>query len=231
MLLAALGLQLAVAPARAAAAEASSPDHDAVSIPVVFPEHSIDEPDAYLCTAVTLPDRPLKLVGVQPTSDEKIVHHMLLFGGWGWWGAQGRRRAPAAPAGTAGSFACLPPPPLCRNAVQGTQLATLCWHSAGCRRPAGQPAPDHTPPLPPTAVSGQAALGPRAPTRRSGPARCSPCAARPPSQFCTAGAATRLPWPCQREPGSLSGPAPASEPSCCRSVPREGAWQRRPACL
>ena len=51
-----------------------------LQIPVVFPEHPTTEPDAYLCTAVPLPDRPLKLVGVEPTSDEEFVHHMLLFG-------------------------------------------------------------------------------------------------------------------------------------------------------
>ncbi|PSC71645.1 peptidyl-glycine alpha-amidating monooxygenase [Micractinium conductrix] len=69
-----------------AAGEASAPSSGfgpkaaTLQIPVVFPEHPTTEPDAYLCTAVPLPDRPLKLVGVEPTSDEEFVHHMLLFG-------------------------------------------------------------------------------------------------------------------------------------------------------
>ena len=51
---------------------------------MVFPEHPTDEEDAYLCTTIKLPDRPLKLVGIEPTSDQRIVHHMLLFGERGW---------------------------------------------------------------------------------------------------------------------------------------------------
>lgn len=49
-------------------------------LPVRFPEHPTDEEDAYLCTAIKLPDQPLKLVGIEATSDQRIVHHMLLFG-------------------------------------------------------------------------------------------------------------------------------------------------------
>jgi hypothetical protein len=54
---------------------------DTLELPVVFPEYEVTENDAYLCTSVPLPDRPLKLVGVESTSDQRIVHHMLLYGG------------------------------------------------------------------------------------------------------------------------------------------------------
>lgn len=61
-------------------------------LPVVFPEHPTDEEDAYLCTAIKLPDQPLKLVGIEPTSDQRIVHHMLLFGEPAAAGAAGCER-------------------------------------------------------------------------------------------------------------------------------------------
>ena len=35
---------------------------------------------AYLCTAVELPEQALKLVGVEPLAKQEIAHHMLLFG-------------------------------------------------------------------------------------------------------------------------------------------------------
>lgn len=54
--------------------------NDAIHLPVVLPEHPTSEPDAYLCTSVPLPDRPLKLVGIASNSDQRVVHHMLLFG-------------------------------------------------------------------------------------------------------------------------------------------------------
>ena len=61
---------------------------ETLELPVVFPEYEVTENDAYLCTSVPLPDRPLKLVGVESTSDQRIVHHMLLYGGCG-----GKQRA------------------------------------------------------------------------------------------------------------------------------------------
>ena len=60
--------------ARGAAADS------AFELPVVLPEYPTTAHDAYLCTAIQLPDQPLKLVGITPNSDQRIVHHMLLFG-------------------------------------------------------------------------------------------------------------------------------------------------------
>lgn len=45
-----------------------------------MPEFQVLKEDAYLCTAITLPDEPLKLVGVEPLAKQEIAHHLLLFG-------------------------------------------------------------------------------------------------------------------------------------------------------
>ena len=36
--------------------------------------------EAYLCVQVQLPERPLRLVAIDPLSEEQLVHHMLLYG-------------------------------------------------------------------------------------------------------------------------------------------------------
>ncbi|EFN58531.1 hypothetical protein CHLNCDRAFT_34137 [Chlorella variabilis] len=69
----------AEAPAPAAESGGAEPS-GAFELPVVLPEYPTNEEDAYLCTSVPLPDRPLKLVGISSNSDQRIVHHMLLFG-------------------------------------------------------------------------------------------------------------------------------------------------------
>ncbi|KAL4442992.1 hypothetical protein ABPG77_008483 [Micractinium sp. CCAP 211/92] len=66
--------------ATVATATGAVPAGSDLTLPVVFPEHEVTQDDAYLCTAVKLPDKPLKLVGIESTSDQRIVHHMLLFG-------------------------------------------------------------------------------------------------------------------------------------------------------
>ncbi len=43
---------------------------------------ALSAPQAYLCTAVQLPDQALKLVGVEPLAKQEIAHHMLLFGAY-----------------------------------------------------------------------------------------------------------------------------------------------------
>lgn len=93
-------------------ASAGSDAAEALTLPVVFPEHPIESKtkDAYLCTAVRLPDRPLKLVGVEPTSDMHVVHHMLLFGEPGSGDApmaccSCRRQVRTATAGATGATA------------------------------------------------------------------------------------------------------------------------------
>lgn len=74
-----------------AAAANSAPTGSDITLPVVFPEHEVTEDDAYLCTAVQIPDKPLKLVGIESTSDQRIVHHMLLFGEQAHWGGAPRQ--------------------------------------------------------------------------------------------------------------------------------------------
>lgn len=80
LLLAALPAGWASSDGAPAAGPSPGASGAALELPVVFPEHPTDKQDAYLCTSIALPDRPLKLVGVEPTSDQRIVHHMLLFG-------------------------------------------------------------------------------------------------------------------------------------------------------
>ena len=45
-----------------------------------MPPFEVEKEDTYLCTAVELPSKPLKLIEVEPHSEQDTVHHMLLFG-------------------------------------------------------------------------------------------------------------------------------------------------------
>ena len=49
-------------------------------IEVVVPPYEI-QGEVYLCVPVKLPEKPLRLVGIWPLSEEQLVHHMLLYGG------------------------------------------------------------------------------------------------------------------------------------------------------
>jgi hypothetical protein len=51
-----------------------------VTVTALMPEYPTTEMDSYLCTAVDLPSRPLKLVRVDPQASQVVAHHMLLFG-------------------------------------------------------------------------------------------------------------------------------------------------------
>ena len=70
-------------PARAAlvlaslllASQASAADF----VDVAVPPYDITG-EAYLCVQVQLPERPLRLVAIDPLSEEQLVHHMLLYG-------------------------------------------------------------------------------------------------------------------------------------------------------
>ena len=61
------------------AADVSSTPPD-FKLEALMPEYATEHEEAYLCTSVPLPDRPLKLIGVEPLSKQEVVHHMLLFG-------------------------------------------------------------------------------------------------------------------------------------------------------
>jgi hypothetical protein len=54
---------------------------DVFDLEALMPPFKPQKQDEYLCSAVLLPERPLKLVGVQPLASQDVVHHMLLFGG------------------------------------------------------------------------------------------------------------------------------------------------------
>eukprot|EP00210_Caulerpa_lentillifera_P005706 g5457.t1 len=47
---------------------------------IAMPPMEVHYNDAYLCTSVQLPTKSLKLTSVEPRADQKVVHHMLLFG-------------------------------------------------------------------------------------------------------------------------------------------------------
>lgn len=198
--LAALLLCLASDSAAAAAAKQHTFD-----LPVVFPEHPVAERDAYLCTSLELPDRPLKLVGVHPTSDQRIVHHMLLFGA----------RLPR-------SFFDR----VCAAALHGS-LALLVFRPCS-QQDRSQLRPTAARPPSPAAQAARC----RHRRRACGPARWSPPAAATARVCSTAGARTRPPWRCRPAPASPSARAPASARSscrcCCLAVVCAG---RRGACL
>lgn len=49
-------------------------------MPITMPPLEVDYNDAYLCTPMKLPSKPMKLTSIEPRADQKVVHHMLLFG-------------------------------------------------------------------------------------------------------------------------------------------------------
>ena len=74
----ALGLLVALG---AAMAEVDPVDESSVvELDAIVPPHPTEHEDEYLCTAVELPEKPMKLIGVESLSDQGTVHHMLLFG-------------------------------------------------------------------------------------------------------------------------------------------------------
>ena len=61
-------------------AATSSHRGDDRTLEIRMPPYEVKEEDTYLCTAIELPDTPMKLIAVEPKSDQNIAHHMLLFG-------------------------------------------------------------------------------------------------------------------------------------------------------
>jgi hypothetical protein len=48
---------------------------------ITVPEETkVKGQDAYICTTLALPEKPYKLVGVEPLGRKEVVHHILLFG-------------------------------------------------------------------------------------------------------------------------------------------------------
>lgn len=58
----------------------SQPEPTFIELDFRMPAYPTVREDEYLCTTIELPDRPMKLVGVESLSDQGTVHHMLLFG-------------------------------------------------------------------------------------------------------------------------------------------------------
>lgn len=58
-------------------AAASAP----TTLDITVPESTkVSGEDSYICITKPLPDKPLKLVGVEPMARQEVVHHILLFG-------------------------------------------------------------------------------------------------------------------------------------------------------
>lgn len=51
------------------------------TLDITVPESvKVEGEDSYICITKPLPDKPLKLVGVEPMAKQEVVHHILLFG-------------------------------------------------------------------------------------------------------------------------------------------------------
>lgn len=208
--------------ATVATATGAVPAGSDLTLPVVFPEHEVTQDDAYLCTAVKLPDKPLKLVGIESTSDQRIVHHMLLFGE--------PRRHRAAQKACRLQCACPAFSTMLAPACSTTGFQATADHSSGCTdlclpprlrhpscllvHPVGLCQPSL---LPSTLLALQ---GAKSPHRRTlcGTVKCSWPAQAAPMSCCTAGARTLPPLLCPREWATAWDQAPASARWCCRWV-------------
>ena len=60
-------------------AHAASEPRDLV-FNITVPDFDVKGEDSYVCTTVKLPDRSMKLVGVEALARQEVVHHILLFG-------------------------------------------------------------------------------------------------------------------------------------------------------
>lgn len=70
-------LLLALLVAWAVSAAAAAP----TTLDITVPESvKVEGEDSYICITKPLPDKPLKLVGVEPMAKQEVVHHILLFG-------------------------------------------------------------------------------------------------------------------------------------------------------
>lgn len=49
-------------------------------IEMFMPPHKVVRDDTYLCTFLKLPKEGSRIVAIEPSSDQSIAHHMLLFG-------------------------------------------------------------------------------------------------------------------------------------------------------
>ena len=60
--------------------DAGGSDGSIVTLEARMPPFATEREDEYLCSAVQLPEKPMKLTGIEPLADMATVHHMLLFG-------------------------------------------------------------------------------------------------------------------------------------------------------
>lgn len=128
LLLACLGCACSLLGRATAAAPPS-----ASKIDITVPESvHVEGEDSYICITKPLPDKPLKLVGVEPMAEQKVVHHILLFGEcvFRCWCAR-------ACCGVSSRMLCV-----C-SSVASTREALLAWtvRRTACKASAHQPTP------------------------------------------------------------------------------------------
>ncbi len=51
-----------------------------IEVNVTVPPYELQQEDAYLCVAKLLPPNPHKLIGVIPRAEQKVTHHILIYG-------------------------------------------------------------------------------------------------------------------------------------------------------
>jgi hypothetical protein len=75
-----LALLLGVVALTQQAHGASEPPKRDLVFNITVPDFDVQGEDSYVCTTVKLPDRSMKLVGVEALARQEVVHHILLFG-------------------------------------------------------------------------------------------------------------------------------------------------------
>lgn len=125
----------AVALLLAAAAVAGDNSSFEITIPDGYKVKGLD---AYVCTTLELPNKPAKLVGVEPLAKQEVVHHILLFGERAGAMATARRQQAAAAAAAAAQqprtqLECMP--------QQCCVLSAASCVRTGCDVPYSKPKP------------------------------------------------------------------------------------------
>jgi hypothetical protein len=138
-----LGALLAAQEGVAGSKHARSSGFD-IRIPASF---DVRGEDSYVCITRALPDRPLKLVGVDPQAEQAVVHHILLFGECGYVCVCVRLQHGAARAAGAVAISGAPAAGMLPVHVLGPHRAVLLTRHAsrasrthaGCSEPPVQP--------------------------------------------------------------------------------------------
>lgn len=103
---------------------------------MTVPPYELQQEDSYLCVAKLLPPNPHKLIGVIPRAEQKVTHHILIYGERGVGPVPHLLPAPG-PATNAQAWGLLPTPcqPFCTTAavrVGSRAFSPILPASLGC---------------------------------------------------------------------------------------------------